>query len=340
MSELQVIEQQTAIAVFTSEAMDETLRKIETEVLSFVPDTSNVSGRKEIASLAYKVSQSKTILDSAGKTLVSDWKSKAKLVDASRKKARDFLDNLRDKARQPLTDWESAELKKVAAEKLKLEIEVAHIDALAMNDLFNREKAIAEKERIAAEKEMEDRRITEERRLFDEREKREQLMKEKAALEAKQAAEREAQRKIDEAQRLEAEAVAKAEQIKIDAVNAENRAKWEAEQAEKNRLQATEDARIAQEKAVHDAEERAKWEAEENARIAKEAVIREEKRKENIKIEENRASDLLAKNKAHQGKINRDAVKCFTDNGFDTETAKKIITLIAKGKIKHTTINY
>ena len=71
MSELQVMKQQTAIAVFTSGVMDDTLKKIESEVLSFVPDTSTVSSRKEIASLAYKVSQSKTILDSAVKSLFS-----------------------------------------------------------------------------------------------------------------------------------------------------------------------------------------------------------------------------------------------------------------------------
>ena len=329
MSELQVIEQKTAVEVFTSDAMDKTLKKIESEVLSFVPDTSCDKGRKAIASLSGKVSKSKTVLDNAGKTLVSDWKSKSKLVDASRKKARDFLDALRDKARQPLTDWELAELKKVAAEKLKQEIESAHIDALAMNDLFDREKAIAEKERIAVEKEMEDRRIKEERRLFDEREKREQMMKEKAALEAKQAAEREAQRKIDSAKQAELIAVAKAEKIKLDAINAENRAKWEAEQAEKNRLQAIEDARIAQEQAVQEVKEQARLNSEriENDRIRTEA-------------EEKRKADLLAANKAHRAKINRDALQCFVDNGFDAETAKKIITVIAKDKISNITINY
>ena len=177
-----VLSNESAMAVFTGEAMDETLKKIESEVLSFVPDTSTGAGRKDIASLAYKVSKSKTILDGAGKTLVSDWKSKAKLVDASRKKARDFLDNLRDKARQPLTDWEIAEEERKAAEKLKLEVETAHIDALAMNDLFDREKAIAEKERIADEKEAEVQRIAEEKRIVAEKLERDRVMKERAAL--------------------------------------------------------------------------------------------------------------------------------------------------------------
>jgi len=122
-----VLEKDNAIAVFTGEAMDETLIKIEKEVLSFVPDTSTAKGRKEIASLANKVAKSKVALDGAGKTLVSDWKSKAKLVDVSRKTARDFLDNLKVKVRLPLTEWENEEKRKQEEAELKAELDLCHI---------------------------------------------------------------------------------------------------------------------------------------------------------------------------------------------------------------------
>lgn len=118
-----VLEAENAVAVFTSKAMDETLHKIEKEVLSFVPCVSTAKGRKEIASLAHKIAKSKTALDGAGKTLTADWKAKAKLVDVSRKEAREFLDALKERVRKPLTEWEDEEKRKSDQVRIKAEIE-------------------------------------------------------------------------------------------------------------------------------------------------------------------------------------------------------------------------
>ncbi|OCS62006.1 hypothetical protein BBZ50_02590 [Escherichia coli] len=52
--------------------------------MSFVPDITTAKGRKEIASLAYKVAQTKTYLDGLGKDLVAELKEIPKLIDANR----------------------------------------------------------------------------------------------------------------------------------------------------------------------------------------------------------------------------------------------------------------
>lgn len=62
-TDLVVIEKANAMTVFQSaDQIEEILQKVEREVMSFVPDIATAKGRKEIASLAYKVAQTKTYL--------------------------------------------------------------------------------------------------------------------------------------------------------------------------------------------------------------------------------------------------------------------------------------
>lgn len=97
------------------------LDHVHKEANSFEPDTSTKAGRDQIASMAHKVAKSKTLLDGAGKDLVSEQKALIKKVDAVRKHVRDDLDNLKKIVRKPLTDWEEAEQKRV--EEIKSNIE-------------------------------------------------------------------------------------------------------------------------------------------------------------------------------------------------------------------------
>lgn len=329
MNELTALNQKEIVSIFVENKIDETLSAIEKEVLSVVPDITSVKGRKEVASLAHKVSKSKVALDNAGKTLVSDWKAKSKLVDASRKEARDFLDNLKTKVRLPLTKWENEEEIKAEKEKLKIELEEAQNEAVALNNLFDREAAIAEKERIAAEKEAEQLKIKEVARLEAEKLEREKLLKERAAEQAKLQAEQEAQAKIDDAKRLETEAKDREEQAKQDAIAAKVRAEYEAEQAEIRRLQAVEDAKLAQEQAVKDAEEKIKHDNEvaEQNRLA-------------IEAEEKAKAERKAANLNHRKKVNNIALTDFIEHGIKADLAKDIIKLIATGKISNVVIEY
>jgi len=118
MNDLAIIDQSTALEVFTAEkGLDPYLQEVRDEIDSFIPDLTTDKGRKAIASMAAKVSKSKTALDSVGKNLVADLKTKPKLIDAERKRARDLMDAWRDEVRLPLTEWEQA---KKAREELGL----------------------------------------------------------------------------------------------------------------------------------------------------------------------------------------------------------------------------
>jgi DNA repair exonuclease SbcCD ATPase subunit len=150
------------------------LNRIKETVLSHVPVVDTAAGRQDIRSLAFKIAQSKTALDAAGKDLVAGWKAKAKKVDEARKEARDFLDALKAEVRQPLTDFEEAEKAREAAEALEREIAVAWNDAHREHELYlqrkdqeAREAEIAKKEAELAQKEAAAR-AAEERRIREE----------------------------------------------------------------------------------------------------------------------------------------------------------------------------
>lgn len=187
-TDLVVIEKANAMTVFQSaDQIEEILQKVEREVMSFVPDITTAKGRKEIASLAYKVAQTKTYLDGLGKDLVAELKEIPKLIDANRKTVRDRLDELKAKARQPLTDYEEEQARikaeeeaKAAAEALAKQIESDHEIAILMDREFDRKR---EEARLKAEQE---------KREHEERLKREAEEKARAEAEAKAKAEIEA----------------------------------------------------------------------------------------------------------------------------------------------------
>jgi colicin import membrane protein len=155
-----VVDQTNALAVFTVKgALSPILDKIALEVRALAPDVSSATGRRDIASLAYKIAQSKTYLDGIGKDLVAEMKDLPRQIDASRKLAREYLDMLRDEIRAPLAIYEAEqaalEAVRVAvleAEALKVQIEVDHDVALLMNDVIDlsaaQQAAAREQERI------------------------------------------------------------------------------------------------------------------------------------------------------------------------------------------------
>jgi hypothetical protein len=108
-TELEQIEKMSPAKLFKPKFMPTLLKAIEFEVTANVPDVETSDGRKAITSLAYKIARSKTTIDDLGKGFVAEQKSAIAAVDAVRKSARDFLDNLKLQVRKPLTDWEEAE---------------------------------------------------------------------------------------------------------------------------------------------------------------------------------------------------------------------------------------
>ncbi|WP_207951520.1 cell envelope biogenesis protein TolA [Providencia rettgeri] len=329
-NELVVIEKSTALEVFkSSDSVEYIIRKVEQEVNSFIPDVSTAKGRKEIASLAYKVAQSKTYLDGLGKDLVAELKEIPKLIDANRRTVRERFDTLRDKVRQPLTEWE-AEQERIEAEKQMLawheealemneafgkalaeRIESDHEIALLMNEKFDRDlaeaKAEAERQRIAHEEEL----------------------KKQAAEQARLAAEQKAQQEIEAAAQREREAKEAAERAEREKQEAIQRAEQSAKEAKEK---AERDAKEAQERAEREKQlaieaERKKAHEAEQARLAEEEC----KRQEDAKRQED---------KEHRRKYNQETLQALVSNGFDEKLATEFIKLVASNQIPHMTMNY
>jgi colicin import membrane protein len=294
------IESINAVEVFTGQNLDDLLARIRAEVAPIVPDLTTASSRKEIASLAYKVARSKTAIDDAGKTLVADWKSKAAEVDASRKKARDYLDALRDEVRKPLDDWEAdqARIEQEAIQAAQREREAA--EAAARADLERRDADIRAREAVIAAKEKE--------------------IADKAA--AEQAAIAQAAR--DEAIRQQAEARAKQE-----AADAIANAEAAAAAAKQAAIDAAEQAARDQAEAVRQAEERA---AQAAARVKQEQIDEAAR----IRAED----DKRQANIAHRRKVNVAAMNVLVAHGIESATAKKIIELIVTGTVPAVSIHY
>ena len=111
---LALIEPKNAAQYFTANGLDPVFEKIREQATGLVTDISTDKGRKEIASLAYKVAKSKTAVDDMGKQLVSGMKEQVKAIDAERSRAWDAIEAIQKQVRAPLTEWENAEKERVA----------------------------------------------------------------------------------------------------------------------------------------------------------------------------------------------------------------------------------
>lgn len=319
-TDLVVIEKANALTVFkSSDQIEEILAKVEREVMSFVPDVSTAKGRKEIASLAYRVAQTKTYLDSLGKDLVAELKEIPKLIDGNRKTVRDRLDALKEKARKPLSDYEAEqerikaeEAARIAAEKLAAEVETAHEMALLMNKEFDRERAEAaaeaERQRIAHEEEI----------------------KQRAIEQARHEAEAQAQRDREAAAQREAQLIAQAEKEKADRIAAQERAEREAKEAQERTERLAKEAREQAEREKQQAVEAAQRKAEE-AEAARRA-------------EEKRIADEAAKraaNEKHRKAIGTEIVTALlARTSLSREQAIEVLIALKDEEIPHTSITY
>ncbi|SSN09452.1 TolA protein [Klebsiella pneumoniae] len=311
-NELVVIEPATALDLFTAPDKVQVLlsgirEKALAEQASLDTDLSKAKNRDAIKSLAYKVTQSKTYIDKAGKVVVDELKELPKKVDASRKQCRDELDALSEEIRQPVTAWEDAEKARVAAEELVKQIERDHEEALQMNELHDLRKAEEERKRIEHENEIK-RQAAEQARI--EAEQKAQRDREEAELKAKQ--EREA---AELKARQEVEAAAKREREAREAQERAEREKQEAiAKAEREKLAAVE-------------AERRKAEEAERARLAE----IERQKQEELK----RHADT-----AHRAKVNSQAMQDLIAAGIPEDCAKACIIAIAKGSVSSVKINY
>ena len=359
-SELIVRESFDAIRIFNDpEGIDKILRGIEEKVTGIIPDLSTNKGRKEIASLAYKVAQSKVLLISEGKKLTEDWRTKTQKVNADCSKIETFCNSLKDRVREPLTEWEKVEEERIKSEAETIKYASDWEEAHKEHALFLRLKDLERQEaELAALKAA-------------------QLAKEQAEREAEEARQteiaRQQQREIDEANRLEREKRIAEEAAKRAIKDAEEKAERERKAAEQRLIDA-ESKRIAdlaaqqakaeaEKKAIAEAQERARIEAErkrladiqaekDRAEKEKQAMIEAQAKKDREAAElaakeqariaaEKAEEEKRQKNVAHQKKINNEAYASLQRiPGVDDIVAEKIVKAIAKGQVANVFIRY
>ena len=301
---LQKVERLTP-AVFEPKKIKKLVADIRREVLSLVPDASTEKGRKEVRSLAYKVSRTKTTLDNMGKDHVAEIKAKAKATDECRKTWRDAMDELRDQVLKPVIEYEQREENRVR----EIEDRIAHIRSFAQAD--------DGEGRFFTSAELRDR--------------RDQLH----ALDVDEDTFAE----FTEKAHAQWGYVAKTIETLIAGAEAE-----EAKAAEEEALRQkqAEEAKAAEEKRIREeaaAQERARIEREqERKRIEEEnARMQEEREAEALRA----AEQKRIQNKQHRGKVNREIVASLQEHAGITEaTAKAVVTAVAKGQIPGMTINY
>ncbi|HCD4769690.1 TPA: hypothetical protein NBR69_000238 [Klebsiella pneumoniae] len=318
--DLVVIEKKNAMAVFTNnDQLDPLIEAIEKEARSLVPDVTTKKGRDAIASMAHKVARSKTYIDNAGKDLVAELKALPKQIDESRRVVRERLDALKDEVRRPLTEWE-AEQERIKAEEA---MNALHVEALAMNEEFNRQLAA----RIESDHEM--------ALLMNDAFDREQ---------ADKAAEAERQRIAheEEIKRMAAAAAAReveqrAQREREEAALREAALKAQAEQAERDRIAAEQKAEADKRAAVEAERRKAQEEAD---RIRREAELREQARL----AEEKRKADEQARREAdvkHRKAVGTEIVKALLANtSLTRDQAIEVLTAVKDGRIPHTGISY
>lgn len=358
---IEEIKEENYPAIYGKGGLDQFYEKVKAEVSNEVPDLTTAKGRARIASLAAKVSKSKTAVESPGRAYLKQLKDLPKTIEKELREFVDSMDALRDEVRKPLTDWENAEKVRVERHKEKISHIVSYRDArtdvtaaqmgalietledFCVDQAFeefeaeaHREKAeslvllreahLKQKNYEAAQAELARLRAEAEERARKDRE--EQI--------ARDAAEK-AKREAEEAALLEmekAEAAAKAEREASE--RRELELKLAAEQAVRQKL-AAEQAQKAAEEAQAKAEQEAKSNAEQAARDAEERVKREAE--ENAKAE---AAELAKReaDKKHRAKINNEAVDAFVEGGFSEAEAKRIVVMVASGRIPNVKISY
>ncbi|UKL43655.1 hypothetical protein [Klebsiella quasipneumoniae] len=312
------IKPEQAPTLYRAGGLDAYLEQIR-QAVNEVPDLTTKKGRDRVASLAAQVSRSKTAIEKPGREYLKRLKEAVRPAEAEIKRFVDACDELRDETRKPLTEWE-AEQERIKAEEA---MNALHVEALAMNEEFDRQMAA----RIESDHEM--------ALLMNDAFDREQ---------ADKAAEAERQRIAheEEIKRLAAAAAAReveqrAQREREEAAHREAVLKAQAEQAERDRIAAEQKAE-ADKKAAVEAERRKAL--EEADRVRREAEQREQARL----AEEKRKADEQARREAdvkHRKAVGVEVVKALMANtSLTRDQAIEVLTAVKDGRIPHTGISY
>jgi len=321
-TELIVVEKLVPATLFFEGGLTEIMDGIRAKLDEFEGDVSTDAGRKEIVSMAYKVSRSKSLLDAMRKDLISDAKAKIDKANGAWKPAKETLDQWRDEVRQPVTDWEAEEKRKdeerAAAIQARLdELRLLSTDPLKLtaSDL---KSVISQIEAFEITPDV----------FFDQtpeanRQKQEKLIAACEALETRERLDREEAERKAENERL---AKVKAEQDKIAAEQAAAQAKIDEAnrkiQEEKDALKA-EQEKAERQKEREEFERQAKIKAEANAKAAAEQAEKDRVEKEKADAAEKARQEAL--------KPDREKLEAFAQFLVDGISFPDVGSIKAKG---------
>lgn len=335
--------------------------KRETDALEV--DLTTEKGRKAIASMAYRVAQTKTAIDAAGKLLNEEARARINVIDASRREIKQQLDELRDEVRRPLTEWEEAEdarvircqdvlahLRQAASvgyEETAAEVRVRldGVKALEFDEVeFNgygpqamslREQAV---DALAAAVARLDREEAERAEL----EKLRAEAAEREAEAARVAAAQEAARKEAEELRLYNERRAAAEKAEAERIEAAREEAAAAAQREAEKVAAAERERIEREhEEALAAERRRTEEVERAAQAERDRLAAQETARKAAAEKEAAAQAKREANQRHRSAVMRAAKEAVMKAGpVDEDTAKAIVLAIAAGNIPAVAISF
>lgn len=365
---IEEISEANAPAIYVAGGLQQFIDLVKGEVLGEVPDLTTRKGRERIASLAAKVSKSKTAVEKPGRDYLRRLKEMPKVVEAELREFVTKMDALRDETRRPLTEWEAAEdaridrhndrlnwLKTLADDlgelnSLQLKGLIAEAEGMQLGahwEEFEAEAANAKDKvlstlRAALQKrdqfEAEQAELARLRREAEERAKQDRIrLAEEAAVEAER-------QRVAQEQQAERDAAAKREQELKDQAAAQEREaenqrlqlKLQAEQAERARVQAEAD-RVATEQRMEQERQDAARRQEEAAEQARQE---ERRRADAAAAEILRQQEARERDEAHRRIINRAALQAFMAEGMPESCAKMAVKLIAQRKIPNIAITY
>ena len=365
---IEEISEENAPAIYVAGGLKQFIDLVKAEVEGEVPDLTTRKGRERIASLAAKVSKSKTAVEKPGRDYLRRLKEMPKVVEAELREFVTKMDALRDETRRPLTEWEQAEAERVKGHEMRmlglraeasdlgslnteeLLSSIARVESVALDDSWEefaaeagqvKDQVLAALREALAARQKYEAEQAELARLRREAEERAEQDRIRLAQEAAVEAERQ---RVAQQQQAEREAAARREQELIDQAAAQEREaenqrlqlKLQAEQAERARVQAEAD-RVAAEQRMEQERQAAARRQEEAAEQARQD---ERRRADAAAAEILRQQEAREADKAHRASINRAALEAFIAEGMPEACAKQAVTLIAKRKIPNIAISY
>lgn len=354
-----IIETTPALILQDAKKKAALFESIEQEIADFVPDLTTDKGRKAIASLAFKVTKTKTAIDSARKLLIEDARKTVEGVNSEWKTVRDRLEELQEAAREPLTKWEEAEAKRAERSRQiinQLKGAVYECRDFTSGDIddyitkvrdvtFSAETygddyvPILEELKKSVVSDLQDLAI---RKVKEEQDAAElaALRREREEREAAEAAKREEERlaaeaKAEEETAIEAERQRKEEAAERERIAEENRKAAEKAAEERATLAAQEEAR--KEREAREASHAAELAAErEKARKLEEAELKRIAEEE----ERNKQAALRAADNEHKASVMRAAQQSLIKLGVEEHLARQVVIAIKAGEVENVSISF